>query len=205
MGHSATSARGLDSAARICASTAPSGLHTGAPDGRHLMASVRPSARRIGMMGAIGHTASKRDACSWHPVFPRRLMPELWSRGRLSGNRRRGPEDRSLVELGDPLHICCVSERIRRDPCLAVCRHSRSRPWECHEAAPGQRHSRRREGNRLKVLELIIVVSGALLGTYISVRIRRSSRTDLRRRRIWTVAGLVALILFLFLVVPLLV
>jgi hypothetical protein len=54
----------------------------------------------------------------------------------------------------------------------------------------------------MKYSEFLIVVGGALLGTYFGRRILRSPKTDLRRRRIWSLLGLVGCALVIMLLLP---
>jgi hypothetical protein len=58
------------------------------------------------------------------------------------------------------------------------------------------------ERSGLKFLELIIILSGALLGVYAGRRLNRSSRTDLKRRRLWAALLLVACAVITLLVLP---
>ena len=50
--------------------------------------------------------------------------------------------------------------------------------------------------------EFLIVVVGALLGTYLGRRIRRSPQTDLRRRCAWIGLGLVGCAMIILLLLP---
>jgi hypothetical protein len=74
------------------------------------------------------------------------------------------------------------------------------------ETVGTSREANRRDLSRtargLKYSEFLIVVGGALLGTYFGRRILRSPKTDLRRRRIWSLLGLVGCALVIMLLLP---
>jgi hypothetical protein len=60
-----------------------------------------------------------------------------------------------------------------------------------------------RRGRALEYFfEFLIVVGGALFGTYLGRRIRRTPQTDLRRRRAWIGLGLVGCSMIILLLLP---
>jgi hypothetical protein len=119
---------------------------------------------------------------------------------RISRHARTGRPGRAYVPIPS---VGTVVFCARVTNALTDCRPPTTRNRESLTRGQSSSPSRNARGCELKYfVEFLIVVVGALLGTYLGRRIRRSTRADLRRRRLWIGLGLVGCILILMLLLP---